>query len=205
MCNDCYTTSAPSQGIAVLASMVCDDGEKAVEFVKTTANANGHLTPLNSKDVLQQVRSRDGTGFRNQKLAAEMLCTLEMYSNKSEEAAAMISTKYNSSQAVVETAQKAVDDAHNDVVLAEVALADAKNALRIKEQEKMEAEKQSSVWKNLMPFCASSGAQSNEEGAAAAAAIFMETQLQTITNANFFFRFFFHANFFLLICYYCWC
>ena len=167
--------------------MVCDDGEKAVKFVKTTANANGHLTPLNSKDVLQQVRSNFGKGFRNQKLAAEMLCTLEMYSNKSEEAAAMISTKYNSSQAVVETAQKAVDDAHNDVVLAEVALADAKNALRIKEQEKMEAEKQSSVWKNLMSFCASSGAQSpqrGEEGAAAAAAAkFLETQLKTIADA----------------------
>ena len=58
LCNDCYTTSAPSQGIAVLDSMVCDnnnDGEEAVEFVKTMANANGHLTPLNSKDVLQQV------------------------------------------------------------------------------------------------------------------------------------------------------
>ena len=93
LCNDCYTTSAPSQGIAVLASMVCDDGEKAVEFVKTTANANGHLTPLIPKDILQQVRSRHGKGFRDQKLAADLLCTLEIYSNKSEEAAAMISTK----------------------------------------------------------------------------------------------------------------
>ena len=97
--------------------MVCDDGEKAVEFVKMTANANGHLTPLIPKDIFQQVRSRYGTGFSNPKLAADLLCTLEIYPNKSEEAAAMISTKYNSSQAVVETAQKAVDEAYTHVVL----------------------------------------------------------------------------------------
>ena len=46
----------------------------------------------------------------------------------------------------------------------------------------MEAEKQSSVWKNLMPFCGVPQPQSKEEGAAAAAK-FLETQLKTIADA----------------------
>ena len=47
----------------------------------------------------------------------------------------------------------------------------------------MEAEKQSSVWKNLMPFCGVPQPQSKDEGAAAAAK-FSETQLKTIADAE---------------------
>ena len=122
LCDECNTMYTPSQGIALLASrmrMSCDDDaflrEDAIDFVQTMANSNGHLTLLNSEDILKQARSRDGKGFHNPQLGADLLCTLEMYSNKSEVAAAMISQKYDSRHVFVKTAQFAVDEAYKHV------------------------------------------------------------------------------------------